>query len=76
MILNLMWGKCYKKEVYEYKRVEKQVFWRIHDYYCMLKMARLESVCVPLSGKRPTNMAQECTFILNSPMLYICRVNH
>lgn len=30
---------------------------------CMLKLARLESVRVPLSGKRPTNMAQECTFI-------------
>lgn len=39
--------------------MEKQVFWRIHDYSCMLKLARLESVRVPLSGKRPTNMAQE-----------------
>lgn len=56
-----------KKEVYEYKRVEKQVFWRIHNYYCMLKLARLESVRVPLSGKRPTNMAQECTFIFKLP---------
>lgn len=56
-----------KKEVYEYKRVEKQVFWRIYDYSCMLKLARLESVRVPLSGKRPTNMAQECTFIFKLP---------
>lgn len=34
---------------------------------CMLKLARLESVRVPLSGKRPTNMAQECTFIFKLP---------